>query len=97
MKGATKVLAMIGCGAALATLVVACLPDRFPVCKTNEECAARSADTPVCYNLRCLECHYDADCDGGRTCNVSSHCASVSDVHPDSEGDAGAAPASPAQ
>lgn len=70
---------LLGIGAVVAAVLGAalgsgCLPERFPTCKTNEECAARGSGRGVCFNLRCVECHYDDDCDGGRVCASSGRC-----------------------
>jgi Cys-rich repeat protein len=67
MAGAL-VLAALMAGA----LAVSCSEGRFPVCKSNEECAARTgegAGGKVCYNLKCVECAYDSDCPSGKACN----------------------------
>ena len=48
---------------------------RFPVCKSNEDCAARDAGpTGICWNLRCVECRYDTDCAAGAYCAEDRHC-----------------------
>lgn len=70
---------LLGIGVVVAVVLGAalgggCLPERFPVCKTNEECAVRGNGNLVCFNLRCMECHYDDDCDGGRVCASSGRC-----------------------
>jgi hypothetical protein len=78
-----------------AIFAVACLPGRFAVCKSDEECQARGAGA-VCYNLKCVECHYDSDCDGGRTCMAMGQCEQLAHVDETTEaadgGDAAAKP-----
>lgn len=66
---------------------------RFPVCKTNADCASRDAGLAghVCYNLKCVECRYDTDCKLGQTCSALDHeCEGISDVRPTAAPDAGA-------
>jgi len=43
-----------------------CLPGRFPVCKTNDDC--KEAEGKICANLRCAQCQGDSDCGEGRYC-----------------------------
>jgi hypothetical protein len=76
MKSRTGLLRIAALVAGLlgAAGLAGCLPERFPTCKSNEECAARGNGHGVCFNLRCVECHYDDDCDGGRVCASSGRC-----------------------
>lgn len=59
--------------AALSALGASCGEGRFPVCKSDAECAEKAGDAgtgpKVCYNLRCVECRYDTDCPVGKACN----------------------------
>ena len=52
-----------------------CEAGRFPVCQSNGDCAEREAgpQAAVCYNLKCVQCRYDTDCDAG-ACNSSNEC-----------------------
>src|SRR5687767_1797878 len=79
----------------LAPLAVlaGCTEGRFPVCKSNADCTDKDAGFagPVCYNLKCVECHYDTDCKPGESCNAqSSECEGLSvTADKQKEGDAG--------
>jgi hypothetical protein len=58
-----------------------CTEGRFPVCKSNADCTDKDAGLagPVCYNLKCVECHYDTDCKPGASCNTqTSECEGLS-------------------
>ncbi len=59
----------------LALAGAACNEGRFPVCKTNADCADPDAGHAgsVCYNLKCVECRYDTDCPAGKTCSALSN------------------------
>ncbi len=67
---------ILALAAALCLATVAC-ESRFPVCKTNEDCKSKASADPsgksaknlVCFDLRCVECRYDADCGDGMTCS----------------------------
>jgi hypothetical protein len=64
----------------LVGLAGGCADGRFPVCKSNADCAARegSPGGKVCFNLKCVECQYDSDCAAGRACNRNlSTCESI--------------------
>ena len=69
-----------GALAMIAIAALGCDISRFPVCKSNEECAARDggAGEPVCYNLKCVECRYDADCAVGSICLSTNVCQGIS-------------------
>ena len=85
--------ARAGLIAALLAALVACNEGRFPVCKSNADCADRDAGYAgnVCYNLKCVECHYDGDCAAGKTCNAgTSTCESLGETAAGPEPDAGA-------
>jgi hypothetical protein len=63
--------------AALGLLVpsgMGCLPAGYASCKTDNECPERDGGKLVCYNLRCVECHYDTDCADGALCNSKNTC-----------------------
>ncbi len=64
----------------LSLLWAACANDtRFPVCKTDAECAAREENDGrlLCDNLRCVQCRYDTDCPGGSYCDKTLACQTV--------------------
>jgi hypothetical protein len=65
--------------APLALPLVGCDEPRFPVCKTNADCASRDAGKfgDVCFNLRCVECQYDTDCPVGKMCGPKNLCESL--------------------
>lgn len=71
--------------AALGTFGAACGEGRFPVCKSDAECAEKlggaGSGPKVCSNLRCVECRYDTDCPVGKACNRNlSACESIGGV-----------------
>jgi len=75
-----------GAAAVLSLLLahaMGCEDSRFPTCKTNADCAARDAGVAgnVCYNLKCVQCHYDSDCDAG-ACSASNECEHLVNVKP---------------
>lgn len=46
------------------------LPEnRLMSCQSNEDCKAADPKRPACANLRCVECAYDTDCEGGACSN----------------------------
>jgi len=93
MRQVLRVAALVSGAALLLVSSTGCEAGRFPVCKTNEECAARDAGAtaPVCYNLKCVQCHYDTDCDAG-TCNSSNECEALVTANKPDAPDAGDAP-----
>lgn len=52
---------------------------RFPVCKSDAECAARDepAGKLLCENLRCVQCRYDDDCPAGSYCDKTRACQGI--------------------
>jgi hypothetical protein len=65
----------------LAVFWIACTNDtRFPICKSDAECAAReeSGKNVLCENLRCVQCRYDNDCPGGSYCDKTRACREIS-------------------
>ncbi len=50
---------------------------RLSPCQNDNECPGRDGGHAVCYNLRCVECHYDADCPEGRVCSGKYTCDSI--------------------
>jgi hypothetical protein len=83
--------------AALLGVLSASCDTRFGgSCKTNADCgkAPDGGQAAICYNLRCLECHYDNDCAPGSVCNAGGQCSRIDDRPPKAE--APAATAAPA-
>ena len=84
--------AVIGAAIALAlgALAAACNGgQRFPVCRSNAECVEREAGAAVCFNLKCVECRYDTDCQAGQVCSATHACQGISDHARSPEVDAG--------
>ena len=72
---------MVGTLAFLA-LSAGCTDGKFPfftsACNTDNDCPTRDGGKLVCWNLHCVECHYDADCGAGQVCNMSRNtCDSI--------------------
>lgn len=74
----------VRCALLLASMLAgvgaaSCEGGRFPVCKSSEECAARGPGSggKVCYNLKCVQCRYDTDCERGNVCNPHNECVSI--------------------
>lgn len=82
-------------GAVIAsTLILAgCPQSRYASCSSDSDCAGRLPDGGklVCYNLRCVECHYDADCSEGQVCGAGNTCEALDKRTPE------AAPLPPAK
>jgi hypothetical protein len=56
-----------------------CLPGtRVTSCEKDEECPVKDGGRMVCYNRRCVECHYDADCAEGMICGGQNTCEALS-------------------
>ncbi len=67
---------------ALLVLQAACAEGKFPffsaACNTDNDCPTKDGGHFVCWNLRCVECHYDADCAAGQVCNLARNtCDSI--------------------
>ncbi|MEO7327519.1 MAG: hypothetical protein ABI193_03000 [Minicystis sp.] len=58
---------------------------KFAGCQTDADCPVPDGGKLVCYNLRCVECHYDADCSEGRVCGSHNSCESLDSRNPDQE------------
>lgn len=72
--------------AALTLFAAACTPSRFASCQADADCGSRGdAGKLVCYNLRCVECHYDADCTDGKICGTANTCESLDTRTPEAE------------
>ena len=74
----------------------ACTGSRFGGCHSNDDCKSDpDADAgpdvhthAVCFDFRCVECHYDGDCADGKVCNRTlSRCMSL-DQAPESSASA---------
>lgn len=44
-----------------------CTSARFPYCEKDDDCKDKG-NAKLCYDLRCVQCRYDADCGDGRFC-----------------------------
>jgi hypothetical protein len=88
-RRAIAVAALIG-GCAGAALAACDGGHRFPVCKTNADCVPEEgkSTTPVCWNLKCVECRYDIDCPSGKSCSAVNECVTITTAAPP-EPDAG--------
>ncbi len=67
--------------AALALVAAAnagCPPGRFASCQNDGDCPTIDGGKLVCYNLRCVECHYDGDCQAGGICTPNNTCETLS-------------------
>lgn len=86
-RGAAELAAIVAL-CLMGALAASCSGGRFPVCKSNEECAAKGGDTgKVCYNLKCVQCAYDGDCPSGKACNRQlNECQSILSSSPPEEG-----------
>ena len=60
--------------ALFVALGAGCPPGRFASCQNDGECPAIDGGKLVCYNLRCVECHYDGDCPEGNLCGSNFTC-----------------------
>jgi hypothetical protein len=58
---------------------------KFAGCQTDADCPVPDGGKLVCYNLRCVECHYDADCADGRVCGSHNTCESLDARNPEQE------------
>jgi hypothetical protein len=74
---------------ALPLLAAACIPATLGgSCQKDEDCSSKGGDGgphPVCYNLRCVECHYDGDCAEGKVCNTANQCSGIDSRTPEPE------------
>jgi len=58
---------------------------RLPVCKTDADCAPKEGEVaagPICYDLRCVQCRYDDDCEMGHICSSALACERLSPKPP---------------
>lgn len=84
--GARAALAAIALLGLCAALPACDRGGRFPVCKTNADCAATDAGTgEVCFNLRCVACRYDTDCPSPQVCSSTNECVALSGAAPPPE------------
>jgi hypothetical protein len=67
--------------AALTLLVASgagCPPaGRFASCDNDEQCPSVDGGKLICYNRRCVECHYDGDCPSGSVCSGNNSCEAL--------------------
>ncbi|MBK6516948.1 MAG: hypothetical protein IPM79_22005 [Polyangiaceae bacterium] len=69
---------------------------RFPVCQTDDDCKDKG-DSKLCYDLRCVQCRYDADCGEGRFCERKvAECKSLDGPRAGSAAPSASASAEPA-
>jgi hypothetical protein len=58
------------------------LPDnRLMSCESSDDCKKADPKKPACYNLRCVECGYDSDCESGVCTN--NQCKTLFKAGPD--------------
>jgi hypothetical protein len=71
--------------AVLVALTTGCPPPGYASCQTNDDCPERpdAGGKLMCYNLRCVECHYDDNCPAGSVCGTKNTCEALS--HPEKE------------
>ena len=71
----------------LAVLGLACdgLTAKFAACQTDGDCPTPDGGKLVCFNQRCLECHYDSDCPEGKVCGTANTCESLDSRTPENE------------
>jgi hypothetical protein len=58
----------------VGTVSASCLPGRYASCNTDNDCPSIDGGKLVCFNLRCVECHYDGDCAPGNLCSANNTC-----------------------
>jgi len=69
---------ILGVFALLAAASTGCPPaGRYASCENDGQCGSTDGCKLICYNLRCVECHYDGDCTEGRVCSNKSTCESL--------------------
>lgn len=80
-----KTISILLAAATLAILTTGCPPSRYASCDSDADCNGRSADAGklVCFNLRCVECHYDGDCGDGKHCSGDNVCESLDSRTPE--------------
>jgi hypothetical protein len=77
---------ILGAFAFLSAAMLGCPPGRFASCQTDDDCHPPDGGKLVCDNLRCVECHYDADCSEGKICNSNHLCEGIDSRTPEPEG-----------
>jgi len=89
------VLALVLPGAlALLVVTAAGCPNgiRLSPCQNDNDCPGRDGGHAVCYDLRCVDCHYDSDCPEGTVCSGKYTCDSIDTRAPEKEKPAAEAP-----
>lgn len=77
---------LLGAVLTLGLVSLGCLPGRYASCQTDDDCSGRQdGGKLVCYNLRCVECHYDSDCGDGKHCGTANTCESLDSRTPEAE------------
>jgi hypothetical protein len=54
-----------------------CLPAGYASCQNDNDCPTRDGGKLICYNLRCVECHYDDNCPAGSVCSSNNTCQAL--------------------
>lgn len=64
---------------ALALLAAGCDTPlaKYAACETDADCKVQDGGKAVCWSLRCVECHYDTDCEAGKICGGGNTCESL--------------------
>ena len=63
---------------ALSSRSASCLPGvRVTSCEKDDDCPTIDGGKMTCYNRRCVQCHYDADCPEGMICGGQNTCESL--------------------
>lgn len=68
-------------GAPFLLLALLGCDSRFPVCRTEEDCAVSKLGKH-CYDLRCVGCRNDTDCEIGQICGGDHTCESLGGTTP---------------
>jgi hypothetical protein len=89
---ALRTCACLGVLALLVAAEAGCPPGRFQSCDNDDQCPKIDGGKLICYNRRCVECHYDGDCPAGSVCSGSNTCESLGGAPKEEEVDAGPPP-----
>jgi hypothetical protein len=63
--------------AILAASGLGCPPPGYASCQNDNDCPTRDGGKLICYNLRCVECHYDDNCPEGTVCGAKNTCEAL--------------------
>ena len=85
-----RLAALVSVVALVAPALSACdsFTAKFAACSADTDCPPPDGGKLVCYNLRCVECHYDADCPDGKVCGTHNSCESLDSRTPEQEASA---------